>query len=106
MNKKNCWEYKKCGREPEGEKTHELGVCPTALEEQLDGTHGGKNGGRACWVVAGSLCGGKVQGTFAQKFGNCTQCDFYVSVREDEGVDFAISSSLLEKISAKNKCLV
>ena len=31
--KQNCWEYMKCGREPEGEKVAELGICRAAADE-------------------------------------------------------------------------
>ena len=82
--KLNCWEFKKCGREPGGVHEHDLGVCPVAKELRLDGTHGGRAAGRLCWVVAGSLCGGQVQGTFAKKFESCEKCDFYAMVREEE----------------------
>ncbi len=83
--KLNCWEHKKCERQPGGRKAQELGVCPAAIHEDLDGAHGGKNAGRACWVVAGSLCGGKTQGTYAQKLINCWTCDFMSKVKaEDE----------------------
>jgi hypothetical protein len=81
----NCWEYMRCGREAEGENSEELGVCPAATEETLDGIHGGLNGGRACWVVAGTYCGDKVQGTFAHKQENCIACEFHRKVREEEG---------------------
>jgi PAS domain S-box-containing protein len=30
-----------------------------------------------CWQVAGTFCGGKVQGTFAQKFISCSECEVY-----------------------------
>ncbi len=100
MKKLNCWEHKKCGREPGGIKVHELGVCPASSEERLDGVHNGNNSGRACWVIAGSMCGGKVQGTFAQKYGNCVICDFFNQVKQEEGADFTLSSLLLEKLNA------
>jgi hypothetical protein len=64
----NCWEFKKCGREKGGAKEQELGVCPSYPQN-------GKN----CAHVAGTFCGGKVQGTFATKLANCLQCDFYKS---------------------------
>ena len=96
--KKNCWEAKKCGREPKGAKVAELGVCPVTVETKLDAVHGGSHAGRACWVVAGSLCGGKVQGTFAAKFENCESCDFYASVREEEFPNFQYSSTLRAKL--------
>ncbi len=84
MAKKNCWEYKGCGRERGGKKAHELGVCPAATNEELDTVHDGTMAGRACWVIAGSLCGGKVQGTFAEKLTNCLRCDFYNLVKTEE----------------------
>ena len=98
MTRQNCWEYKKCGREPGGAHVHDLGVCPATRELRLDGVHQGKNGGRSCWVVAGSLCGGEIQGTFAQKFHNCSSCDFYTSVKAQEGGYFELSAVLLKKL--------
>jgi len=67
---KNCWEFKKCGREKGGSKVAEMGVCPA------NPAHG-----RDCWMVAGTFCGGKVQGTFAQKKGTCMTCDWYKDVK-------------------------
>jgi diguanylate cyclase (GGDEF)-like protein len=93
--KLNCWEYKKCGREPGGAKVKELGVCPATTDAKLHGVHGGENAGRACWVVAGSMCGGKMQGTFAQKYGDCVKCDFFKDVKEKEGANYIDSSTLL-----------
>ncbi len=84
MEKLNCWEHKKCGRQPGGHKAAELGVCPSAVASDLNGTHGGMNAGRACWVVAGSLCGGKIQGTYAKKLLNCWRCDFMNRVKQEE----------------------
>lgn len=82
--KKNCWEYKQCGREPEGKLVPEYGVCPAAVETKLDGVNGGKNAGRSCWAIAGTLCDGKVQGTYAMKEHSCPDCDFYKLVAEEE----------------------
>lgn len=96
--KMNCWEHKRCGREPEGSKVQELGVCAAAVEKRLDGVHGGINAGRTCWVVAGTLCGGKVQGTFAEKMGNCRKCDFYQAVWHEEVGDFETVSQLHERL--------
>ncbi len=98
MGKQNCWEFKKCGREPGGAKAEELGVCPAAVDDKCDGVHHGKNGGRACWVLAGTLCGGKVQGVFATKMHNCMQCEFYDVVKAEEGDEFMLSSELLKKV--------
>ena len=81
----NCWQFKKCGREPGGVKTAELGICSAANDERHDGKNAGENGGRYCWKVAGTLCGGKVQGTYAQKLINCVSCDFYKKVKHEGG---------------------
>lgn len=59
--KMNCWEYMKCGRDKDATIK-----CPAF-----------PNFGRVCWVVAGTFCEGKVQGTFAQKYEDCRKCEFY-----------------------------
>ena len=82
--KTNCWEHKKCGRQPGGAKVADLGICPATVDQGLNGAHGGKNGGRSCWVIVGSLCGGKIQGTYAQKLNNCWRCDFMNRVKKEE----------------------
>ncbi len=64
---KDCWEILNCGREKGGPKVLELGEC-IASKEGL---------GHSCWAIAGTLCGGEVQGTQAQKEQNCMQCDVY-----------------------------
>lgn len=84
----NCWENKKCGRETGGSKTAELGVCPAAINFSNNGKNGGKSAGRFCWKVAGTLCGGKVQGSFADKMSNCTACDFFKLVKQEQGAAF------------------
>ncbi len=85
--KKNCWEYKNCGRQPGGRRAQELGICPVTTSKELSGVHNGQNAGRACWVVAGSLCGGKVQGAYAQKLLNCWKCDFMNAVKKEEDAE-------------------
>ena len=81
----NCWDVKVCGRQPGGIKVAEFGVCPAAADESSEGLNGGKKGGRICWAVAGTFCGGKIQGSFAQKELTCMSCDFYKRVKEEEG---------------------
>ncbi len=65
----NCWEYKNCGREANGSKVDELGICPAYTQ----------NAGTACWIVAGTFCEGEVQGTFAKKEASCMLCSFYMT---------------------------
>lgn len=98
MVKLNCWEFKKCGREPGGNRTSELGICPASLEEGADGINFGKNGGRACWALAGTLCGDTVQGTFAQKLFNCMHCKFYKTVLKEEGKKFVQAMEILDRL--------
>jgi len=86
--KSNCWEFKKCGREPGGSKVSELGVCSAAKETACDGINGGKNAGRYCWRVAGTFCGGKPQGTYAKKLPDCIECDFYKQVQDQHSSAF------------------
>jgi hypothetical protein len=64
---KNCWEIKNCGRNKGGSKVPELGEC-IASKERL---------GHSCWAIAGTLCGGTVQGTTAQKEKNCIFCEVH-----------------------------
>jgi hypothetical protein len=97
--KVNCWEYKKCGRGYGGDKIDELGLCPAVFEEKLDGVNHGKNAGRICWLVTGSLCKNEVQGgEFTDKLGNCTKCDFFKTVFSEEGYDFNYGMRLLKKL--------
>jgi hypothetical protein len=97
--KQNCWEFKKCGREPGGAKESQLGVCPAATADRVDGVNSGKNGGRACWAVSGTLCGGKVQGTFATKVANCLECDFYQTVGKEEGANHESAKEIIAKLN-------
>jgi hypothetical protein len=93
--KKNCWDVKKCNRclTAAGEES-----CPVCREERLDGVHGGLNGGRACWTISHTLCGGDKQGTFGDKFKNCQDCDFYNLVRAEEGGAFQLSANILPRL--------
>jgi len=95
MAKQNCWEVKKCGREPNGAKAKELGVCAATLEVRVTGVNDGLNGGRCCWAVTGTLCGGKVQGMFASKIANCMVCEFYKSVVKEEGTKLVSVTEIL-----------
>ena len=80
----NCWEITQCGRYPGGDH-QDMGVCPVFDAEEFDGVNDGQCGGRFCWVVAGTLCHGYVQGTFAQKAMDCMSCEFYGIVVREQG---------------------
>lgn len=68
-----CWELKNCERWPGGKKEAEFGVCITYPW-----------GGWHCWALAGTLCGGLVQGSAAQKEGNCQMCQHYIELMEND----------------------
>jgi len=87
--KQQCWEYKQCGREEGGANVKHLGVCPAYTDTEIDGLNSGENGGRMCWVSAGTFCGGQVQGTFAAKAIACLDCDFFHQVHKEQGDKFA-----------------
>jgi hypothetical protein len=85
LAKKNCWEILNCGREPGGTKIDELGVCPAATDTSVDGLNSGKNAGRVCWSLTGTLCAGEVQGDFDKKMAKCAKCEVFTQVfREEE----------------------
>ena len=91
MERKNCWEFMKCGREPNGENADELGICPASLPNEFNGFNYGKHSGRFCWVVAGTFCEGEASGTFSKKLVNCINCEFLKHVNYEEGREFQLS---------------
>ena len=89
MEKLNCWEYKKCGRESGGKNAHLLGVCPASTLSLANGFLEGVNGGRACVYVTGTFCSGTIQCTFKDKEKECLDCDFYKYLRSG-GTNFSV----------------
>ena len=90
MERNNCWEVKKCGRWPGGQKVKALGVCPAAESSQYDGTNRGTYNGRFCWAVTGTFCNGKSHKTAAKKLMLCLNCEFFKQVNADEGRGFIL----------------
>ena len=91
MGQLNCWEFKKCGREPGGTRTADLGLCPAATNPAFYAINGGKNGGRACWVASGGAPDGEVSD-------ECRECDFYQLVRDQEGKAFRPLREILDRL--------
>lgn len=89
VERRNCWEFRGCGREPGGVHVHDLGVCPAAVAVDSDGINHGRNAGRYCWRIAGTLCTGEIHGTFAEKVCDCGRCAFFLAVVKEEGKRFA-----------------
>jgi hypothetical protein len=61
----HCWEIKQCS------ETN----CPAY-----------KNECGRCWLIAGTMCGGAVQGKFADKYHSCTTCEVYQKVIDGDQV--------------------
>jgi PAS domain S-box-containing protein len=76
-----CWEVKKCNNH----------ACPSYQN----------HGNLRCWEVAGTFCGGKVQGTFASKYGDCALCEVYRGARanpiDDLGETFNSMAAILKE---------
>ena len=87
MAKQNCWDFKKCGREQDGAKMSELGICAVAAATYLNGLHGGRNGGRACWMLSSGQDGRQVKGTVSAILGNGMKCEFFQIVKAEEGIN-------------------
>ena len=81
---------KNCGLEPGSQNGAEGGVCPAAMEKEYNGINQGKNGGRSCWLVEGTLCDIILKGTHASKDKVCSVCEFYKLIQKEEGSDFII----------------
>jgi len=80
----NCWEFMECGREPGGACASEEGICPAATFSGYDGVNSGKNAGRICWIVAGTLSNDQWQGTYARRYEDCASCRFLRLVAMEE----------------------
>ena len=93
--RENCWQVMKCGREPGGARCEELGVCRAATETRCDGVNGGVNAGRACWAVAGTLCGDNCSALLSGEVSDCLTCPFYRRIRKEQGSDFANLSRII-----------
>lgn len=103
MIRKNCWEVLQCGRQPGGNKIEELGECPAVHAFRAHGVNRGINGGRACWAIAGTFCGGEVQGSFIEKMRGCSECDFFHAVQKEEGKELVSIREIVALIHPDRK---
>ncbi len=88
--KANCWEVKKCGREPGGKKQEELGTCPVTTFEAADGFLGGENGGRACVFIIGKLAAEPGGERCDQTSGGCFKCSFFKKLKKKHKKSFRL----------------
>ena len=73
----NCWEFMKCGREEDGRKVDELGICPAYPYD-----------GQRCANVVGTFCD-LVQALRAVKHSGCQECPFYNSMHFEKSARMA-----------------
>ena len=91
--KQNCWEFQNCGKNPSSIGNPGIERCPAEESAGMDGANDGKNGGRYCWRVTGTLCSthdGKSIPHWAEKMKDCIHCEFFRRVRSEEGENFRI----------------
>ncbi len=95
--KLNCWDFRKCELGPGGSKVSEIGICPAATGNKLNGVNDGMFAGRACWAIQDTLCDGKVHHFLFLKIKTCLSCGFYKMVRTEEGKGFRGIDLILDK---------
>jgi len=98
----NCWQYMSCGREAGGAHTVPFGVCPASTDNRLDGVHGGKSAGRACWVIAGSFTKEGDAMALAGGHRDCAACNFHTAVQQEEG-RYTWPTAFLQKLLVGKK---
>ncbi len=81
----------------------EDGTCPASTELYMNGVNDGKNAGRACWAIAGTLCNDEIQGDATSKIKACLECKFYKRVKEEEGQGFVTGSELMEMVQYQHQ---
>jgi hypothetical protein len=86
-----CWEIKKCERQKGGMKLYQLYECIASKYEM----------GHSCWAIAGPLCSGKIEGTFAQKVNFCTSCKVYHLYNHSRGKPGRLVQTMYPEEDAK-----
>ncbi len=80
---KKCYEIKNCTKES----------CPCH----------GKEASR-CWQIAGTFCGGQIQGAFAQKYKNCAECNVFKIATADPVYQIVEQfNNMMHVLEMKNK---
>ena len=92
----NCWEIKKCQRQKGGKKVYKLSECIASKDGM----------GHSCWAVAGTLCFGKIQGTFAQTIGFCISCEVYQLYNRSSGKLGKLVQTMYPKEDAQYKDII
>jgi len=94
----NCWDYKNCGRTIKDRNAKAPAICPAFSHTALNGINGGKNGGRSCWLIPGTLCGRRIQRSCVTKSLACSLCDFKRFVLREGNPDCMVSDAFLRML--------
>jgi two-component system NtrC family sensor kinase len=80
---RRCYEVKKCTKVD----------CPCYGKEAM-----------RCWQIAGTFCGGEVQGAFAQKYKTCSECEVYKYATSDPIYEIGEQfNNMMHVLELKNK---
>ncbi|RJQ52587.1 MAG: PAS domain S-box protein [Nitrospiraceae bacterium] len=80
---KKCYEVKNCSKT----------ACPCYGKEAV-----------RCWQIAGTFCGGEIQGAFAQKYGNCKKCNVFRDAMSDPVSQISEQfNNMMHVLEMKNK---
>jgi len=104
-NKKlNCWEHMDCKHRPGKGDAFCSDMCPAVTGSTFSGINSGVNAGRFCWAVAGSFSQEKPACQFIQEGNECTECEFYQTVRAEEGTE-KIRSTFLKFVFSNSSVM-
>lgn len=81
-----CWQVRACGHQE----------CPAYGKEHV-----------RCWQIAGTHCGGVIQGHFARKFNDCKECPVYIQSVTDPAFEIRETfSNMMHILQIKHNELV
>ncbi|MCI5148900.1 MAG: hypothetical protein D3916_05850 [Candidatus Electrothrix sp. MAN1_4] len=81
-SKIDCWEFKKCGREPGGKNIEKYGLCSLVVSLEDNKINNKRNGERLCWSLRESACEGIMRECCVNEIKECRQCTFYIFLQE------------------------
>jgi hypothetical protein len=102
MGKINCWEYIGCKKEKIVDDSFKE-YCCVPFEKNLDGILNGKSGGRVCWGLIGTCCKHFRQKSLTEKLKICSDCKFYMYLKDDEEDFRQKKKQVMKKLMKRNQ---
>lgn len=80
----------RCGRGSSRNNIIESRICNAAIDYKSDGINEGKNGGRICWAIVGTLCNNHSRELICgirkwRSTQSCLSCSFFKKVKKEQG---------------------